>query len=217
MAVELATVGDIEELARAQSLQQGKKILGITASPARYVQVPDADDPDAVFEFVVDVRLLDGISQAIIAGATDGAVIIQNVLIAHSIQGDIISDINTPVEIELNLFGQLQVVNRAKVMLPALSVRSYSYTELKLRHLAEFDITADGVFDPFGYAADDDPQFDGPSFQFIVTTATALAAFTDLAPIWGVNPFQGVVQTTVRSYIYGATENVIPTEGIEIP
>lgn len=219
-----ATIEDVLEISKAEALKAGKKILGITVSEPRYVLVPDDDDPAAQLEFVVDVQLIDGISQAIVPGASgQGLAVIENILIAHEAAGEILADLHVPVEIEKNVGGQLQVVNRAKVQLPTLSVRALTYKRMKLEHLAELDIRSGGTFDPFGNPVDFEEEVGGVVIGVVVESKFRQSTVAELALNdsgdfigLGVNPLQRIIQKTTRHWTVEAEDSVEPTESITV-
>lgn len=222
---EPATIADIQSIARSEALRSGKRILGITASTPSYVAVPDESDPNAVNEFVVDVQLLDGMSQAIILGLGGGLRLVQNVLIAHEAVGEIISTIQVPVEIELSITGQLQVVNRAKVALPFLQLDEYSYADLRLQHLSGYRVV-DGVLqDPFCVPFSPGQQGRGGSTTVgvQVTTSTRLSTLGELDENdqgvvigLGVNPWQRYIVSVIRAWTVSATDTLEMSESSEV-
>ena len=214
-----ATVADIQTLARREALAAGKKVLGVTASQARYVQVPDENDPSAVFEFVTDVHLLEGPSQALLYGTSGGLALVQNVLIAHEAVGDLVADLQVPVEVERLPTGQLQITGRAKVALPALRLSEYSYDDLGLGHLSDVE---NGV-DAWGYPVSGEgryvPDF-GPTRAVASTTTTRLSTLAELVLTddglttvnLGVNPLQRTIVENARTWTLTVTETVSGTE-----
>lgn len=219
-----ATIEDVLEISKTEALKSGRKLIGLTVSEPRYVSVPDESDAAAVFEFVVDVQLLDGITQAIVPGATgQGLAVVENVLIAHEAVGEIIADLNVPVEIEKTVTGQLQVVNRAKVQLPSLSVRAFTYRDLKLEHLAELDISPAGeAFDPFGIGVDLEAEIGGASTRLFTSAKFAQSTLAQLAEDdagnfigLGVNVHQRTIQTTTREWSVTAEERIPVADEME--
>lgn len=212
-----ATIADIQSLARREALNAGRKILGVTASTARYVSVPDADDAAAVFEFVTDVHLLEGPSQALVLGTAGGLKLVENVLIAHEAVGNLVADLQVPVELERLPTGQLQITGRAKVALPALQLDEYSYDDLGMGHLSDLRLEGGVYRDAFGYPVSGSgslvPDF-GPTRSVTQTVTTRLSTLAELVTNdegtvtvnLGVNPLQRMIISTTRSWTLTATE-----------
>lgn len=220
-----ATIADIQSIAQMEALRAGRKILGITASEARYVAVPDDSDPNAVNEFVVDVHILDGPSQAIIVGLAGGLSIVRNVIIAHTAVGDLIADLHVPVEIQKSITGQLQVIGRAKVALPTLRLDEYSYSDLGLEFCSQNQRDSSGVLrDPFGYRVlESQGGADvGPRIGVQKTTTSRLNTAEELGTDddgnWiglGINPASRTIIATVSLWEITMDESVVVGEELE--
>jgi hypothetical protein len=221
--VEIAKPSDIKLIAQREILFKDRKLIGLTITQPRYVAIPEEGDPDAVFEFVVDVDLITGITQSIIPGNTADRRRLDNVMVSHEATGDILNDINVPVELELNHFGQLMVVARAKVHLPSLRAQGYSYEELGLGHLAELQEVSPGVWqDAFGIpVASDDPQvFESNVKMFVQTSSTSrLSTLGELGEDddgvvigLGFNQLQRTIRKTLRGYDVTAEVSVQVSE-----
>ncbi len=219
-----ATIEDVVSIAKVQALQAGKKLLAITVSDPRYVPVPDEDDPDSVLEFVVDIQLLDGVTQAIAIGSSQGLRVIENVLVAREASGDALSSIHTPVEVEKSSSGQLQVVGRAKVQLPTLSSQEYSYASLGLDFVAELDVTDDGLQDPFGAIVDpSDASLSEVQVGFVTEFSSEHSTLEELALDsegnfvgLGVNPLQRVIHKNARHWTVRTSESASAADTIGI-
>lgn len=213
---ELASVADLLAITSRQRFTTTDKIVGITASKPKYVLVPDDDDVNAVNEFVVDVFLMEGQSQQLALGtAARGLKRIDNVLIAQEALGNVISNLNTPVEIKRSQSGQLQVVARAKIALPQLVLDTYSLKQLKLDHLAEIEDGLDG----FNRPVVDESVFSGVQFTCTVSNTVRLNTFRELGNDdngnfigLGINPFQRVIGSVTRACEISATEVLQITE-----
>ena len=219
-----ASIADVKSIAKQEALIAGQKILGITASKPRYVLIPDDDDPDAVNEFVVDVHLIEGPSQAILIGQAGGLVLLKNVIIAHEAVGPLITDLNVPVELQKSVTGQLQVVGRAKVTLSTIHVNEYTYKSLGLCHVAELERDANGILrDPFGVQVSDSDPSRGPMQSVSIVSTTRLSTADELNKdlegndiLLGVNEFSRTISVRVRSFEIVVDEGirVTETEGI---
>jgi len=154
---ELTSLSDIQEIANTEAQRSQKFLLGVTKSPPRYERVPAPieEDPNAVFEFVVDCYILQSATQAIVLGE-GGLRVIEDILVSADATGDLLADIHVPVEIRKNATGQLEVVGRAKVALPALRLDEYDAFDLGIHHILELDYDeTDNVWrDAFGIICD---------------------------------------------------------------
>jgi hypothetical protein len=208
--VEIASVSDVVSISQRQAVQAGQALVGITASVPAYVQVPDASDPDAVWEWVVDVRLLDGITQAIVSD-DPGLATIENVLINHEASGSLVGDINVPVEMRKSKTGQLQVVGRAKVHLPDLRLDTYTYEDLQMGHCAGTSIRSDGVtVDNFGAPVVQKPA--APTYTVaIVQEIKRWDSFED-GDGWGSQQWGATEVKATRTFAVNAHETITITE-----
>lgn len=226
MEINLATIADIQAIARRESLNSGGKILGVTASAPRYVSVPDDEDENAVLEFVVDVYLLESPSQ-VVAFISDGAGLkkIENVLVASSSIGDIITDLNTPVEIAKSVTGQLQVVGRAKVALPTLILDEYTLLDLNIEHVSELIQNDDGSWeDAWGTPVARGSIFGATLRPRTSATSTSTTSLSTLGQLnknnagatigLGVNPLQRSIQSVSTVWSIEAQEEIRTTETI---
>jgi len=225
---EIASIEDVRNISRREALRAGRKILGVTTEIPRYEQVPDSSDPEAVFEFVVDCYVLEGISQQLILGAPGGQAIVRNVLVGIGASGDLFSDIHVPVEIQRDAAtGQLYISGRAKVNLPTLRLDEYSLNDLNLLFVAELTQDEDGnYFDAFGYPALEgvdgfSQAFGGSLFSCTVTNTSTTTTLGQLnedaagnAVLLGVNPLQRSITTTTKACEFSFTETLKITEGI---
>lgn len=226
MQIDLASIGDIQSLARREALNANRKILGVTANPPRYVNVPDDSDPQAVLEFVVDVFLLESANQVVLFFAgNSGLKRIDNVLVASAAVGDLIADLNTPVEIQKSTTGQLQVVGRAKISLPTLVLDEYNYRDLSIEHVSELLEQPDGTYrDAFGlpvqYGSTGMTSVLRPQIGVTSVTTNELAdlgqlGYDDSGVIdgqFGTNALQRVITTTISDFVVTAAEAVAVTE-----
>jgi hypothetical protein len=218
MQIDLATISDIQAIARREALNAGRKILGITVDSPRYVLVPNDQDVDAVLEFVVDVFLLEHASQAVtFFGDSAGLKRINNVLVATSAIGDLISDLNTPVEIELSRSGQLQVVSRAKVNLSTVVLDFYDLRDLSIGHCSELKKDSTGTWrDAFGvpYLEWADEGFSRVGVSTSQTNRQSTLGELGLADNlvttgqFGINTLQRTITTSVRSFSVLGSEPV---------
>jgi len=198
--ISIPTVTDVLSISQREALLAQRKIVGITVSQPAYVEVPDATDPDAVWEYVIDVRLLDGITQAIVSDNA-GTQTITNVPIIHEAVGTLLGDFNTPVEMELSSSGQLTIIGRAKIHLSDLRRDTYSYFDLNMIHLYEYTKIGAIYFDPFLNPAT--VATGRTSFDFIIG-----ARLSDLGELvedddgntilLGVNPLQRIINTNTK-------------------
>lgn len=219
MQTNLATVSDVQAVARREALNAGKKILGVTAGTPRYVNVPDDSDELAVLEFVVDVYLLEHANQIVqFFAGNSGLKLIQNVLVASSAVGELIADLNTPVELQKNSTGQLQVVARAKVALPTLILDEYSLRDLGIAHVDEHLVSADGTIrDAWGFPI----MSRLPRTSSVSTTTNRLSTLgelgTDDAGVltgqFGVNVLQRVINSVATQFEIEVVESVLIAEG----
>lgn len=215
--IALASIADIQVIARREALNAGRKIAGVTASQPRYVNVPNDQDEDAVLEFVVDVFLLDHPSQ-VVAYLADNAGLkrINNVLIATGSVGDLIADLNTPVEIVRSSSGQLQVVGRAKVALSTVTLDFFDLRDLSIPHCAELELDDTGTYrDPFGvpyleWASSGTPISISTSSTSRVSTLGELGLADDLTTTgrFGYNDLQRTIWQVQRTISVSATEGV---------
>ena len=183
MSVVIPTIEDVVSIARREALNSGGSILGVTASEPRYVGI--GEDENIVNEFVVDVFLIEDASQVVVLGsANNGLRRIDNILIASEASGNLLSNLNTPVEIMLRGPNQLTVVGRAKIAIPTVALDEYDLLDLKTHHTAELTYS-DGIWkDPFGMIVDINsgliPETDGFKISFSSTTTTRLSTLGDL-------------------------------------
>lgn len=206
MDIQVATIADIQVVARREALNAGRKALGVTVASPRYVSVPNEQEEDAVLEFVVDVFLLDSASQAV-SFLGDGAGLrrLNNVLVATTAVGDLIADINTPVEIELSRSGQLQVTGRAKITLPTVRLDWYTLQDLGILHVAELTKDDAGVLrDAFGVpyngSAVSKPSVSTTNSMRLSTLGELVLADNLLTPVsFGQNQLQRTIVTIVRA------------------
>lgn len=214
--VEVATITDVVSIARKSALSAGESILGITASEPAHVSVPDASDPDAVLEWVVDVRLLDGPIQAIFSD-DPGLRVIPNVLINHLAVGDVVSDFNVPVELKLNgRTGQIEVAGKSKVALPDLRLDFYSYDDLGLSHMNETMVRTDKVVvDAFGLPIQPSPGTHQATTVTVSITQWPWSYFTSADSLgFGLDPLTGATSVTAFAFSVTGTETITVTESV---
>lgn len=218
----VATIEDVQSIALRKALESNRTIRGFTVSEPRYVSVPDEDDPDAVLEFVIDVEMIDGVSQNVPPGSGQ-LPIVHNVIVAPSATGDIVATLLTPVEMQVSVTGQLTVIGRAKIKHPQITVTSYSYSDLHLLHLAELDVNSEGsLCDPFGRQVGDDPSIRSPIMRVTSDTTTRLSSLEELALDdsgsflgLGVNTLRRIIRRTTRSIVITSTDSISVTETSE--
>lgn len=219
----LATVEDVQNISKRSALNAGRKILGITITPARYEFVPDQSDPNAVREWVVDVKILGGISQQIedfVLGAGNGLAIVRNVLMGFGPSGNLFGNKDVPVELRKTFTGQLQVVARAKVALPQLTLQEFSMIDLNVFHIAELELRDGVYYDAFGCPAIQGPGgdhqiFGGILFSCNVQDNTRLSRADELNQdddgniiLLGINPAQRVIGNVTKDCFLDIREAV---------
>lgn len=221
--VEVAKVSDIQELSIREATKLQRKLLGVTITEPRYVEVPEEGAPGAVFEFLADVHVLSGPSQAVIPGNVDALTRLNNVLVAHEAVGELVADIHIPVEMELLTSGQLQITGRAKVALPSLVTKGYNYNDLGLFHLSDLQSDGNGGWiDPFHMPANADLGAFGSVVSKKIDVTTRLSTLQELTrddvgnvvPL-GTNVFQRTIIEHARTYELVVDETVRIDETLE--
>jgi len=179
---EFSTLSDVQAVANAEAERSQKYLLGITKTAPRYERVPAPieEDPNAIFEFVVDCWILESPTQAIVIGSS-GLRTIENILVSGDATGDLLADIHVPVEIRKNSSGQLEVVGRAKVALPALLLDEYTAADLGIAHILELEYdSVNSVWrDAFGIICD--PGSGTPGTGGVVTVSSSTITTTTLS------------------------------------
>lgn len=214
------TFNDIQQVANIELEKKKTVLLGVTKETPRYIQIP-ADS--GVYEFVVDCYLLEDANQ-IIALGSGGLTVMKDVLVIGEMTGDLLADINVPVEIRRNLTGQLTIMNRAKVTLPALRLDEYDEVDLGIHHVLEltYDEVSSVWRDSFGFEQSlrsANLQGNEASVGRSVTTSLALSTLGQLGydnnnnPVdLGVNQLQRSIATVTTSSTVEANETVSTSE-----
>lgn len=219
--VELASISDVIDVALRTALAAGRNLRGVTASEPNYVAIPAAGVEGAVNEFVVDVYLIKGNSQAVVLGSVDAGIAkIDNVLVAHEAVGEIIGKLNVPVELERSASGQLTVIGRSKIALPQLQLDEYSLVDLGMLHLAEYTRNSAGVLvDGFCRPVVGGTQALGASVRSVATSTTRLSTLAELSLDddgnfvgLDVNPLQRTIRSVGVSYEVDIVESLSITE-----
>lgn len=224
---ELTSLSDIQDIAASEAERSQKYILGITKTPPRYERVPAPidEDPNAVFEFIVDCYILESASQAVILGSA-GIRVIEDILVNADATGDLLADIHVPVEIRKNSTGQLEVVGRAKIALPALRLDEYDAADLGIHHILEldYDETENLWRDAFGIVCDIRSGVAGVespvAISFQSTLSTGLSTLTLLGyddtgstpGAFGSHALQRVIVTTSHTVEARSNETMAVAE-----
>lgn len=215
MSVIVATIEDVVSIARREALNSGGSILGVTASEPRYVGI--GESPDTVNEFVVDVFIVEDASQIIVLGsANNGIRRIDNVLIASEASGNLLANLNTPVEIAIRGVSQLTVVGRAKIAIPTVVLDEYDLLDLKIQHTAELTHDGSAWRDPFGFEVDIrtglTPASNSFNMSISSTTTTRVSTLGELGDNggFGVN----MLQRTIN--IVNMSTSGVAQEGISV-
>jgi len=199
---ELTSLSDVQSIAEQEAKRSQKYLLGITKTAARYERVPASieEDPNAVYEFVVDCYILESASQAIVIGSV-GLREIKNILVNGDATGDLLADINVPVEIRKNASGQLEVVGRAKVALPALRLDEYDAEDLGIHHILELDYDENGKVwrDAFGIICDVRSGSAGEDGSVSISVETALSTALSTLTLLGYDDL-GVIPGAFGSH-----------------
>jgi hypothetical protein len=221
---ELATIADVVSIANRKALTAPSgKTLGITVAQPRYVNVPSDDHPNPKLEFVVDIWLVDGVSQILyVSDNSAGLARLNNVLVVHEAVGELQADFNVPVEVERSLTGQLQVTGRAKVALPTLRLDQYSLEDLDMLHVEELTTDEAGnYYDGFGILVtrDSSPRTFGPTITNTMEVVPRLSTLAELGLNdsgsvinLGINPLQRSILSTARNLVLNITESLSMTE-----
>ena len=217
----VATIEDVVEIAQQAVLEGGGSIYGITATIARYVRVPDETSNPYTNEWVTDVFILNGPSQNVVFSSADsGLARINNVLINHDASGNIVADLNVPVELRWVHSGQLQIMGRAKVHLPTVHLDGYNLADLKVTHTAELEYDdVDGVFrDPFGFICNINTGRPGGTATTVSgshTQTTRLSTFKELDEddagndiLLEVNLFQRTIAVVMSTWLVLSGESI---------
>jgi hypothetical protein len=129
----------VRELARREVARHRDLLVGLTVSTPTYKSI------NGLTEFVVDVRI----------GTDPNVPVVKDVVVVSSAVG-VVNDFRMPVLVERSEAGILTVVGRSDILLPDVSVRSYSLHELGLDFMSSATQDESGDWhDGFGFPAPD--------------------------------------------------------------
>jgi len=218
---DFTTATDVQAIATAEATRSQKYLLGITKTAPRYERVPAPieEDPNAIFEFVVDCWILESPTQAIVIGST-GLRTIENILVSGDATGDLLADIHVPVEIRKNSSGQLEVVGRAKVALPTLQLDEYTAADLGIAHILELEYdSVNSVWrDAFGIICDPRSGTPGPDGTVTISSSTSTTTALSNLNLLGYNDSgttPGFFGTHMLQRTIVTTSTVIEVKSVE--
>jgi len=148
-----------KEISRRELERHQRRIIGITASAPRFVDV------NGVSEWVCDVRV----------GRVEQQGLIRDCLIAQWALG-VVNDFDVPVLMERSEAGRLTIIARSEVRLPNVSLRTFSFAQLGFIFMTGLLEDDDGDWrDGFGHLMEDPNDLTG--------TATTWTWVQELTPL----------------------------------